>query len=220
MGELLPERLGLLAPGVDGDEPRASKQKCKPITSILEWIQCYGIYVAVLSRSQPHRVPDLMGYQALIIQAHLEFQEDNWLGYDRTFRLRAASEGNQQWALIDTTLWNLAFAGKGRTTRCRHCFSLFHSSVECTLNQEAHSSSRPSARPQQPTRQFQGVCYQWNNTPGTTCSFPRCRYEHKCSWCIRGPFAADADHKVINCPRRTDQKTYPTPGRGPNAVRQ
>lgn len=220
MGELLPERLGLLGSSADDEGSKTSKQKCKSVASILEWIQCFGIYVAVLARSQPERVPDLLAYQTLMIQAHLEFQGDNWLGYDRNFRLRAASEGNRKWATIDTTLWSLAFSGKGRTTRCRHCFSLFHLSTECQLNQDSQPSSRPVAHPPQPTRQSPRVCYQWNNSPATHCSFPGCRYEHKCALCIRGPWATDADHKAINCPRLTDhQKTSQWPTRGPHSSR-
>ena len=115
MGELLPEHLGLLGSSTDEESPRLPKPKCRQVTTIIEWVLCFGVFVAVLSQSQPHRVPDLMGYQALILQAHLEFQCDSWLGYDWNFRLRAASEGNQQWSTIDTTLWNLAFSRNRRS---------------------------------------------------------------------------------------------------------
>ena len=97
----------------DEGGPRTSKQKCKPVTMIFKWVQGFCIYVAVLSRSQPERVLDLMSYQALIIQTHLEFQDGGWLCYDRTFRLRAASQENHT---VEPTLWSLAFS---RTNRCR-----------------------------------------------------------------------------------------------------
>jgi len=51
---------------------RLSRKKIKPVTNILEWIQCFRMYIVAISRSQPERVPDLLGYQALIIQAHRE----------------------------------------------------------------------------------------------------------------------------------------------------
>ena len=52
MGELLPERLG--AANVSNDDRfKAPKPKPRPVTTILEWAQCFEIYVAVLSRTQP-----------------------------------------------------------------------------------------------------------------------------------------------------------------------
>ena len=32
-----------------------------------------------------------MAYQSLIIEVHLEYEGDNWLAYDRWFRLSAAA---------------------------------------------------------------------------------------------------------------------------------
>ena len=66
MGELLPKGLGAANIGTDDEGFKASKPKPKPVTTILEWAQCFGIYVVVLSRTQPERVPDLLAYQALI----------------------------------------------------------------------------------------------------------------------------------------------------------
>ena len=62
LAELLPEQLGITA-ACDDDRTKASKPKHNPISSIIEWIQCFFIYTAVLSKSQPHRVADLLGYQ-------------------------------------------------------------------------------------------------------------------------------------------------------------
>ena len=57
MAELLPERLAAYTP--DDDLTKASKSK---------------------------RVPDLVGYQALIIDAQREHQGECWIGYDCLFR--------------------------------------------------------------------------------------------------------------------------------------
>ena len=51
------------------------------VSTILEWIQCFGIYMAVLMQKHPEHIPDLSGYQHLIITASLEYDSDNWLGY-------------------------------------------------------------------------------------------------------------------------------------------
>lgn len=87
MSKLLLERLGMTAISLEDDNSKFAKQKHRTVSSILEWVQCFGIYVAVISRAQLERVSDLLGYQALIIQASMEYQGDQWLGYDRIFRL-------------------------------------------------------------------------------------------------------------------------------------
>jgi len=50
------------------DEP--SKSKRLPVTSI---IQCFTQYIAILTQAKPERTTDLLGYQHLILQAHLEY---------------------------------------------------------------------------------------------------------------------------------------------------
>ena len=62
MGELLPEQLGAANVGTDDEGFKAPRPKPRPVTTILEWAQCFGIYVAVLSRTQLERVPDLLAY--------------------------------------------------------------------------------------------------------------------------------------------------------------
>ena len=99
------------------------------VSDIVEWLQYFGIYIAIISRKQPARVIDLLGYQNLIIQAYQEYRGDCWLGYDRGFRQQAAATPTR-WAVVDPTLWNLAFSGQAGTSRCRYCFSLSHYSSD------------------------------------------------------------------------------------------
>ena len=69
MAELLPEWLAAYTPD-DDDHTKASKSKVKLVTNT----QAFGLYVAIISHKQPQRVPDLVGYQALIIDAEREYQ--------------------------------------------------------------------------------------------------------------------------------------------------
>ena len=225
MGELLPERLQITNTNTDVEGTISSKAKYKPVTNIIDWTQCFGLYVAVLSRSQPERVADLLGYQTLIIQAYREYDGDCWLGYDRTFRLRAASQGNCNWSSVDTSLWSLAFSGRGKIDRCKICFSLAHPSSECILAIDAQSSRGGTRSPSGSAmgKKVQLVCYEWNNTPSPSCSYPNCRYEHKCAICTHDPSTKDVVHKAMYCPRRYDrpppvplfQKTYQSSQKGP-----
>ena len=100
LGELLPDNLSVTnATGDIADAPKASKPVTRPTLSIIEWVQSF-VYTAILSKSQPNRVADLLGYQTLILQAHQEFQGDFWLRYDRTFRQKAATLKNAKWDTI------------------------------------------------------------------------------------------------------------------------
>ena len=51
----------------------------------------------------------MMGYLFLILEAHVEFEGEDWLGYDRQF-CQATTPG-EPWAKIGSTLWNMAFPG-------------------------------------------------------------------------------------------------------------
>ena len=81
-------------------------------------------YVAVIAGKHPKKVCDLMGYQALILEANVAYEEGTWLGYDRRFRLSVAGNPDAVWAHI--ALWNKAFTGHAKAKRCRYCFSLTH----------------------------------------------------------------------------------------------
>lgn len=108
LSDLLPERLATTF--AEEDQSKSSKSKRKHITFILEWVQCFSFYTAVISRQQPEKVPDILGYQSLIIKIHWEFQAEYWMGYGCRFRQRAAVTYMEKWANIDPTLWSLAFA--------------------------------------------------------------------------------------------------------------
>ena len=52
--------------------------------------------LAVLTFKYLDKIQDLMGYQALIIEACMEYGSEAWLGYNRRFRqMAAASPGTQ-----------------------------------------------------------------------------------------------------------------------------
>jgi hypothetical protein len=50
MAEFLPDRLGI-STTPSKDDKQATKQTRRQVTNILEWIQCFSIYVAVLTQN-------------------------------------------------------------------------------------------------------------------------------------------------------------------------
>ena len=183
LSELLPDSLSA-ANALGEVDSKASKPATKPNLSIIEWVQSFGIYTAILSKSQPHRVADLLGYQTLILQAYQEFRSDFWLRYDRTFRQKASTSKNAKWAAIDTTIWSLAFSGRGRSGSLEH---------DWDRNSSAYSNPVPRS-PRQPL-----VCFKWN---WDNCTFRNCKFPHKCSYCVQDPRATDTSHKAMSCPYR------------------
>ena len=112
MVELLPDCLGTHG-GSTAKEEKGSKRR-RQITSIAEWVQCFGVFMAVVASKSPDRTIDLLGYQSIIVEAFREYEGDTWLGYDRRFRQMAAAKLGCKWATVDPTLWNMAFTGHAR----------------------------------------------------------------------------------------------------------
>ena len=156
MGDLIPTRLRL-------DDTVRSKLRCS-VTNISEWLQAFAVYVSVIAKKQPHCVPDLMGYQILILEASNEYRNDCWLGYDRHFWQQAASWSICKWSDMDSTLWNMAFTGQARTGRCGYCFSLFHTSKDCELASDGGVNVEPQYLRSRRTvlRPYRLICRHWN----------------------------------------------------------
>ena len=217
MAELVPDNSATST----ATQSRPNKSQRRAISNIFEWVKCFSMYIAVVSLKQPHRVPDLLGYLILIMESHVEHAGEGWIGYDRRFREIAATKPNVVWAQIDTTLWNIAFSGKATSARCKFCFSLFHTSAECSwAPQQGSPPSGYQHLQQTPTQPSQysrplrrrRICMLYNNEPAPGCSFPDCRFDHICCLCADDPRATDKCHKAIMCPHHSN---LPPPNREP-----
>ena len=209
MAELLPDRLGCTRSLALEDKGGVPKSKRRAVTNILEWIQCFSVYIAIIALKYPERVPDLLGYQSLIIDASIQYEGDSWVGYDRRFRLSAAANLTKAWASLDPTLWNLAFAGNARVSRCKHCFALTHTSSKCEWASEATQAISTPPQPLiYPTRQYRRIFRKWNNIPGR-CPVAGCTYEHICLTCAYDSTISNKVHKLIHCPNRRTPGYHP-----------
>ena len=117
------------------------------------------------------------------LQSSLKNNPNGYLTYspikpNRRFRQRAAVNLHTSWSTIDTTLWNLALAGKARAARCNHCFSLSHASNQCEWAPDIlpHDSNYQ----QSPSLKYQPVCKAWNTDIKPGCSYANCAYKHIC----------------------------------------
>jgi len=68
-----------------------------------------GVYMAAISRTKPHHIPDLLGYQQRIIQASYNRQPGCQADYDCQFCLKASTTSSTEWSTIDFNIWNDTF---------------------------------------------------------------------------------------------------------------
>jgi len=108
MAELLPSYLDSSDLNADNQCARSCKRPPE-VLDIMDWIQCFAVYVAIISRHKPKWVADLLGYQSLIIGASRACCEGKWATYNRRFCLKASASHIDQWSAIDATLWNMNF---------------------------------------------------------------------------------------------------------------
>ena len=68
MAELLPDSLEA-SDSIDDDQTTTTKLKQQDVTQIMDLIQCFSIYIAVVSCAKPDHVTDLIAYLILIINS-------------------------------------------------------------------------------------------------------------------------------------------------------
>ena len=164
MADLLPDRLGS-SHYIDEEQSKSTRFKHQEALSIVEWLQCFSTYTAVISRTEPSRTVDLLGYQNLIIQSYLKHRNGDWATYDHQFRLKASATTVSEWSVIDTTLWNLAFSTQvsplpkdDRGEYRSQCYT-------------PASYSTPSVT--SPLVRNQPICFEWNDSPLPGCPHPK-----------------------------------------------
>ena len=148
MAELLPSYLDS-ADLNSGDQSARSHRQPPTVSDMIDWIQCFAIYTAIISCKKPKRIPDLLGYQSLIIGASTDCHQGKWVIYDRRFRLKASASHTEQWSTIGVTLWNVTFPKKA-----------IHNRSSAGSPSYMASSSRP-----QHQYHNQSTCLDWNENP-------------------------------------------------------
>ena len=164
MGDLLPEVLRGPTP-YDDNHQKSSKLKYWELDGIVDWIQCFSLYIAIICHSRPHRITDLLDYQNLIITSHMRFPDFSWVTYDRE---QVAAISTPKWLVLDNTLWNLARQSTVRPPS-NH-----------TRSYEQNLMVPPTLLPSWKAP----MCIEWNENLGAGCPRPFCQYEHTCYRCI------------------------------------
>ena len=187
-----------------GDQPSGSTKRLPEIVNIVDWIQCFGIYIAIISRSKPQRIADLIGYQSIIVGASQLGHTGRWILYDRRFRLRASASRTKQWSTIDITIWNMVFPDRAIQSYQGQGYDIRSTPL--------NYSQRPPRQSQPPPKRI-SICLDYNDSPNG-CTRVNCRYQHVCYRCVHSPKEQDKYHRACECPaaqRTSKQKERPPP---------
>lgn len=140
------------------------------------WLEAFTKFINIASQIAPHRLSELLTYQATIITANNQFYPEAWLAYDLNFRSNAAADPTRRWDVVDTNLWQMSFTGKARPS-CPAC-RLTHPATggRCPFRPSKAITDQP-ARQQNSQRT---ICRNFNHG---RCTYPNCRHAHICSAC-------------------------------------
>ena len=125
--------------------------------------------MAIISLKEPHRIPDPIGYQNLVMRLSIQCQEGCWVIYVRWFHLKVPIP---EWSFIDITVWKIAFPE-------RPPIGNYYESTKpypCKTPQPTLTGSPPPGCIR--------TCLEWNESTKPKCFRPSRRFDHICYRCI------------------------------------
>ena len=156
MSELLRDNLEAQRRGVFQEQsasklsvPAVGNQIRREVPDLLSWVQCFGVYTAVLASKYPERVQKLLAYQTLIIREARRCGGKDWLSYDTYFRQQMVGEWRgDEWGRLNPYLFSSTFMALGGPQRlsCSLCLEADHREENCALAKtkpRQGSSSQP-----------------------------------------------------------------------------
>jgi hypothetical protein len=156
MAELLRDNLEAQRRGClqqDLSAPAASSSgQSRPrreVPDLLSWVQCFGVYIAIMASKYPERIQKLLAYQALIIREARRCGAKGWLSYDSYFRQQMAGEWRgDEWGRLNPYLFSSTFLALGSSQRpnCTLCLEPDHHDDECALAKPKLSYAQPKLR--------------------------------------------------------------------------
>ena len=94
MSELLKDNMGVERRRALGEEDRGmgsslmGKVSRREVPDLLSWLQCYGMYAAVVCSQHPEKVKEMWTYQTTMIREARRCGGRGWALYDSAFRHR------------------------------------------------------------------------------------------------------------------------------------
>ena len=115
--------------------PNASRPQRHEVPDFMSWLQCFGMYVAVVANHKPERIKQLMAYQTIMIREARRCRGAGWQGYDTMFRQLAATTPDKDWGQLNSALYTVTFMAQqnGRGKTCQYCLETDHQGPECAM---------------------------------------------------------------------------------------
>ena len=131
-----------------------AQAKKKPVTDIMQWVQCYGRYVAGMSAKYPESVPGFLSHMLTVVKAFVEVEEPAWRLYDEAYREKMAATGVKKWKGMDVGLYQEVCGGRVR---------------------------KASGAPGIKRKAGDGCCWKYNEGK---CTYGKsCKFLHRCEVC-------------------------------------
>ena len=199
MYELLPEFWTQKGDEMASKTSTSSRAKAKRwVHDINVWLQCFALYISVMSNKSLQHIPELMAYMVNILQASQEYEGSAWTTYNAAYRRQAAATGHKEWSKVNPSLYTVCFTGKARKANCcDFCLSAAHKTDDCYLTADedpdlvvrmrAVESAVVafSGRPKQSAE----ICCLFNEK---RCRFWSSKYRHICQLCL-------GNHPALDC---------------------
>ena len=151
-----------IMPTLSAAPPRAQTK----ISSILQWIDAFEIFVAVYTQRDPTATASLLKHSQVV--RALSSLGGDWMHYDEQFRLIRQCKPIP-WDEVNTTLWS-----KALIRRSLKQFPQTQVSVNSQRPQQRSRFNKGQVHPR-------GFCFRFSG--GGTCSSPNCSFAHKCYHC-------------------------------------
>ena len=136
---------------IGGSSPSVSlvpKNQNKPkVTNFNLWMVSWTNFFRTYIIFWPHRVSELVRYQATICDFANQFTFAAWSGYDRMFRYRMATDQSLSWSRVDDDLYNRYLRGASLQTLCYVCRNFGHLANTCPLRTGYSASGSDSLQP-------------------------------------------------------------------------
>ena len=150
------------------------------ITNFFVWEKAFRIYMALYSEAHPAKATEMIQYVHTIQHASSKYVWENVAYYDRVFRQMMHKNPNRNWGKIYTQMWNIALTDP----------------ISMAPRGGKQSSSGGTRKDNK------GNCWRFNKG---TCTYPNCRFAHRCNSC------GSTSHGAHACTKKNVRKSEGKP---------
>ena len=178
----------------------------REVPDILSWVQCFGVYTAVVASKYPH-THKILAYHTLMVQEARRCGGRGWLTYDCFFRQQMAGDWRgEEWGRLNPYLFASTFLALGSSSRpnCSLRLESDHGKEDRALAKGKGPAGPKQHGPREPQlyREHEGhhqsakgrsprplVCFAWNQGE---CTFHFCKFKHACA-------RFGGDQQILHC---------------------